>query len=481
MQKNCYNHMGKYSDIKAGNSIMVQISKKDKEKVLGALHSGKIDTAELALPALADSIMLTMKHHGFLEPFNEAFKDKRSDNLHIPSNILLALAITAKLKQKTSLTDIPFAVSDAGLLAELGWNTWDYGRNVTEGLFSESVMRKLVKKYNSEELVSFYNHYVQDYALENLGVQPCIHILDCTKIPVNLSNTNYENSSVVTIDGETMRGYKLGVLRGVMDDSGVAEEIVFGTLKTHDMELCREMLKNTSCFHENDILINDRGFLSREMTNYLKTERKVDTYIPARENMDIFKDAVSLAVSSGKWQKHPDKKRKDQEIQLVKSLGPLWASDTPEKDVPVNACVVHDKKADKFFVFMTTDTTKTARQIIQIYELRPEIEEDFRQMKDFWKLSSFKSTKYNYITFHIIMTLAGYLFFQIYKNLEEGQAYTGKSLPVVAKNYKETKPKEVVVYVGQYFGIFPFLEFLKIYAECTLEVRQLLDPVLAKV
>ncbi len=33
-----------------------------------------------------------------------------------------------------------------------------------------------------------------------------------------------KNSSVVTIDGETMRGYKLGVLRGVMDDSGVAEE-----------------------------------------------------------------------------------------------------------------------------------------------------------------------------------------------------------------------------------------------------------------
>jgi hypothetical protein len=35
--------------------------------------------------------------------------------------------------------------------------------------------------------------------------------------------------------------------------------------------------------------------------------------------------------------------------------------------------------------------------------------------------------------------------------------------------------------VGQYFGIFPFLEFLKIYAECTSEVRQLLDLVLAKV
>ena len=460
---------------------MIHIRKKDKEKVLEAIYPDTIDTAGLALPALAGSVVLAMKHHGFLEPLNDAFKDKRSDNLHIPSNILLALAITAKLKQKTSLTDIPFAVTDTGLLAELGWNAWDYGRNVNEGLFSESVMRKLVKKYNSGELVSFYNHYVQDYVLENLGVQPCIHILDCTKIPVNLNNTNYENSSVVTIDGETMRGYKLGVLRGITGDSGISEEIVFGTLKTHDMELCREMLKNTSCFHENDILINDRGFLSREMANYLKTERKVDTYVPARENMDIFKDAVSLAVSGGKWQKHPNKKRKDQEIQLVKSLGPLWASDTPETDVPVNACVVHDKKTGKFFVFMTTDTTKTARQIVQTYELRPEIEEDFRQMKDFWKLSGFKSTKYNYITFHIVMTITGYLFFQIYKNLEEGQAYTGRSLPVAAKNYKETKPKEVVVYTGQYFGIFPFLEFLKIYAECTLEVRQLLDPVLAKV
>ena len=68
---------------------------------------------------------------------------------------------------------------------------------------------------------------------------------------------------------------------------------------------------------------------------------------------------------------------------------------------------------------MTTDTTKTARQIVQTYELRPEIEEDFRQMKDFWELSGFKNTKYNYITFHIIMTLTGYLFFQIYKNLED--------------------------------------------------------------
>lgn len=102
-------------------------------------------------------------------------------------------------------------------------------------------------------------------------------------------------------------------------------------------------------------------------------------------------------------------------------------------------------------------------------------------MKDFRKLEDFKSTKYNYITYHIVMTLVGYLYFQVYKNMDEGKAYAGKSLPVVVKNYKETRPKAVLIYVGQYFGIFPFLEFLQLYAECTLEVRQLLDPILAKV
>ena len=460
---------------------MIQICQKDKEKVLEAIHTGKIDAAEMSFPNLIDDIILTMKRRGLIDALAQTLPDKRRDNSHIPLDILLCLAVAAKLKCKTSLTDVPFAITEAELLAELGWNIWDNERNVSDGLFSESVMRKLLAKYKSEEWVSFYNSYVREHLMKELDIQPCVHILDCTKVLVNLDNDHYENSSVVKIDGEAMRGYKLGVLRGVLDESGIAEEIVFGTLKTHDMEQCREMLKNTSCFHENDILINDRGFLSREMTNYLKTERKVDTYIPARENMTVYQDAVKLAIASGKWQKHPNRKRKEQEIQLVTDLGSLWESDEPEKDVPINACVVHDKKTDKYFVFMTTDTSRTARQIINTYELRPEIEEDFRQMKDFWKLEDFKSTKYNYITYHIVMTLVGYLYFQVYKNLDEGRTYAGKSLPVVVKNYKDTKSKSVVIYVGQYFGIFPFLEFLQLYAECTLEVRRLLDPILAKV
>lgn len=87
-------------------------------------------------------------------------------------------------------------------------------------------------------------------------------------------------------------------MRGVLDDSGVAEEIVFGTLNTHDIEQCKEMLQTTSCFHKYDILINDREFLSLEMLNYPKHVRKVDTYLPAKENMTFYQDAVKLASSN---------------------------------------------------------------------------------------------------------------------------------------------------------------------------------------
>ena len=62
-------------------------------------------------------------------------------------------------------------------------------------------MRKLLAKYTSEEWASFYNYYVQKHLMKKLDIQPCVHLLNCTKILVNLDN--YENASVIKIDVET--------------------------------------------------------------------------------------------------------------------------------------------------------------------------------------------------------------------------------------------------------------------------------------
>lgn len=60
--------------------------------------------------------------------------------------------------------------------------------------------------------------------------------------------------------------------------------------------------------------------------NYLKTERKVDTYIPLRKNMTAYEMAVSTAKYIDEWN-NPNSKRKAQHITLIRDLGKYWESD----------------------------------------------------------------------------------------------------------------------------------------------------------
>lgn len=471
--------------------VIMRVCKNDKDMVLNAILRGEVDAASASYSNLIDDIILRMSQHGLLSKLDQAFTDNRDDNASIPQHLLLSLAITAKMKLKTSLTDIPYAINDAPTLAELGYNIIDTERGLEEGLFSEGTIRNWVKRYESKEaspndnvyrhpFIDAYNTYVQDSVFPSQNMIPNMHILDCSKIEVLLENKNYEYSEIVKDQDGTHRGYKIGVLRGIIGDAGILEEIKMGSIKMHDMELCRDMLLKSPVLKRGDILINDRGFLSRDVMNTLKTKRGVDTYIPVKKNMNIYETAVSIAKEQKKWQRHPNKKRETQQIAFVSDLGAYWESDDPKNDVPLNACVVHDTKADEYFVFVTTDLSKSAKQIVQTYELRPEIEEDFRQLKDFWKLEDFKSTKYSFVIFHIVMLLIGYLYFQVFKTLDDNEKFQRKSLPVLLKNYvPQKKQTSIIIYAGAYFGIFGLMEILKLYASCSEEVKQKLEPALS--
>ena len=459
---------------------MLKISQASKEKVLESIKQGRIDAADISQPNFIDGVMVKMHELGITDGLYHIIEDKRKPNSVIPLEFIWIQAIAAKMKIHTSLTDIPYAIMDAEVLSQLGYSLWDADRDLEKGLMDEGAIRHLLGKYKQGEMINGYNKYVQEYALPKMGIDTNVHILDCTELEVELKNENYENSSVVKIDGRTRRGYKLSTLRGITGDSGVIEEIRFGTIKDNDLELSREMILNSPILKPDDILINDRGFLSRDVLNELKTRRGVDTYIPLKKNMIAHEDAVSIAKAENRWQAHPNRKRKNQRIALVKDIGSMWQSDYTEKDVPLSACVVWDKKDDEYYVFVTTDITKSAKQIIQTYELRPEIEEDYRQLKDFWSLEDFKSTKINVIAFHIVCTLLGYLMFQFYVGTEEGNRWSGKSLPVIMKKYiPPEKPKMVIIYTGQYYAVFTFVEFLRIYASLDDDVRLRLEAVLS--
>ena len=420
-----------------------------------------------------------MKNNGVLDLLGEAFIDRRRHNKLIPMPLILALSITAKMKIKSSLSDIPYAITDHNTLSVLGYNLGD-NDSLEKGLLTEGSLRHLIGMYDYFEMFNSYNTAVQKYIMPKLNINPTIHILDCTKVYVNPNNKNYEFTGRISEDGEYVQGYKLATLRGITEDTGIIEHVAFWPMNLSDILSSTDILLRSPVLKPGDILINDRGFISRDMLNRLKSERGVDTYVPLRKNMDAYEAAVSAAKFQNKWSPHP--KRSKQKIAFIPQLEDFWSSDNPAYDVPINSCVVWNTETNQYSVFVTTDTSKSSNQIIMTYELRPEIEEDYRQLKDFWRLEDFKSTKVCTISFHIVCVLLGYLFFQLYTMTSEGDRFSGKSLPVVLKNYVPKTRSAIIIYNWFYeFAILTLLETMKLYADCDIGVRSKLDEILKDV
>lgn len=434
---------------------MLKFCRQDKNKVKEQIQHQILDGIVASNSNLIDDIILSMSHEGILNCLSNGFPDKRHHNTTVPMNLIMSLAIAAKMKTRTSLTDIPYAIRDHRALAELGYNVLN---SSDDGWMNEGTIRHLIGKYDANDMFDYYNEVVQNHIFKTMDICPDIHILDCTKIAVEYFNANYEGSTIaIDRKGNKMRGYKIASLRGLHGDSGIIEEMRFGTVSTHDLALSEEMLKTSSCLHEGDVLIMDRGFVSRAMLRFLKEERKIDVYIPMKKGMSEYEMAVTLAEELDDWKPHPT--RRDQMICHVPCVDSDWAENKVEDYIKLNACVVWTKGVDGYFVFTTTDMSKTAEEIIMMYQLRPEIEEDFRQLKEFWKLEDFKSTKLNVIAFHLICVLFGYLFYQLYLNTKDGEKYIGKCLPVILKSYKEEFLQYLVLYSGEYFCSMTMREF----------------------
>ena len=100
---------------------MIQITQESKEAVLAAIKQGRIDAADISQPNFIDGIILKMHEIGVVEEFRRIIEDKRKPNSVIPLELIWVLAVAAKMKIHTSLTDIPYAVMDGEVLSGLGY------------------------------------------------------------------------------------------------------------------------------------------------------------------------------------------------------------------------------------------------------------------------------------------------------------------------------------------------------------------------
>ena len=99
---------------------------------------------------------------------------------------------------------------------------------------------------------------------------------------------------------ETVFGFKIWV---VWDpNSRLPLAMRFATIEVADIQYAREVILQAVAnlgSHAGIVSIAlDRGFLDGQLLWWLNTERGIIFYIPAKNNMNVYKDALSL-VSTG--------------------------------------------------------------------------------------------------------------------------------------------------------------------------------------
>ena len=488
------------------------IKKQDKEKVIKILTSEEFNhmNAFNIIPNLSDKVLdYNERNFNFIDIIMKSLEEKRKYDSSLKVPLFVMAGMQARMKQQFSISELALALTSEECINKLNINI-EYEKS--ESLLKESNIRAFLNRYEqaddskeiefNNEFIKSFNKIIELY-LAKANIESNVHILDCSVLDVNLDNANYEGSSITYKGGKKLRGYKIGALRGVTSNGGVIEEICMSTAKKHDFDMSKEMILNTKYLKEGDYLLEDRGFL--DILTFRKlVEKKINTIIPLKKNMEIYKAAKDEAVSKNEWQKHPNAKRKGQDIAFVENLESFWLSDNDKTKkidkislgYKINACVIRfDKKLNKkiltdaelidedeiyaYAVIITNDVNIEAKEIIRLYEMRSEIEEDFRQLKDFWGLNTYKSTKYIVISFIIMLSLLSYNLYQVYKESEEGKNYIGKNFIVEErKGLYIVKGVRTAIIVDDYFACFYQDELLDLYVDLSKKMREQLKQLL---
>lgn len=170
---------------------------------------------------------------------------------------------------------------------------------------------------------------------------------------------------------------------------------------------------------------------------------------------------MQLAQLQAHWQDHPS--REPQQIAFVKGVEHVWDG----CQVPLNACVIrywHRKKKEyDHIVLATTDQTLDSKWIIRHYEERPEIEQDYEQMKSGgWYLKKLSSTRYSEIVFYILSVMLSYSLYHLFANTQAGARFADKTREALAFEQLRNHRTHVIVYARNHFEIFETLSFVQL-------------------
>lgn len=489
----------------------IVILKLDKVKLEQNIDK-KIDALAEVTYTPSDYITETVENkYSLIEEIKNTFKNITEYPTTYSHELFIMAGIVTRLKRLVATSSMPFAFTNISCIRKMGYN---FLKKRPDGTyFSSGAFRDYLLNAKEDKLQDAFNEYNYQILNKN-NIKPNIHILDATDIEVNMFNSNYEKATFATDDaGKRIKGYKLSALYGYYEDQLVLEGSNVTTLNVHDLKAGECLMKNKN-IKKGDLLLIDRGYLSFDVFYKLK-EQGIYIVTPAKKNSEIIKTALSLvgvkikdqinkkdnvkqektkeeSKTKIKWLVHPNDKRKNQKYCTVKNIK-VYDDVTDTKtcrSYDVNCALIRfDKKYKEsdssvayyedekycYALIYTTDTTKEGKEIIELYEKRMKIEDQFKQLKSYYDLNKLTSTKYKFIVFQILTTINALGLVQLFTTLNEGKEFKNCYLKTIIakldciKKYNKT---DIIVASDDVFAIYKFSESLEMFRTKNEKVQQ---------
>ncbi len=252
------------------------------------------------------------------------------------------------------------------------------------------------------------------------------------------------------------RGYKVSIIQHVKSKIVVA--VIITSANVADKNLLLTTVRHAVTVLGPGViktLIFDKGYWDGKTLYKLKKQYGIDFIIPAKKNFKVTKRIT-------KQEKGYEKIKPGLEIKYFKQI-----TDAPNYKGELRAIVVKDRNFKKkrktnqpVYAYLTSLSWDNALAVYQGYKWRWAIENNaIKELCQYWTFEDVHCTKFNAIRAHIMFSVIMFNLHILFKS-KYGRRFTEKS--IAAKKAPGFVPSCVIVYCGDYFGIFDIKEYTDI-------------------
>lgn len=482
------------------------IYEENKIKVLNELKEGRLDYLDLADWTFQDRFFAFLLGLRFFEICGASYPTPRKKE-EVALWFLLASKVQMKLHTTSVFNQLPGILRSGAVLSRVKFNVGgenggfnNKNKKERDSVIHHDTARKFFKNTDPVKLKDWHNKDIQKFIRRNRGFDKHgVFLLDQCHVAVP-ENENYEEAVRMPMDEhgqwidmskmteeqkEAVKYHPCYALSELLhigkdDKSFIFAGYQWGPGNTDELKQGKPLVRD---FVDSvgkgvmKLLIIDRGFISGEFVTYVKKDLESDVLMPLRSNMDALTDPIRIAESFNyKWARYDEYTkhgiRYAEDVTLVEDVD-IW-----EKcKVPLYISIMRIRGSDgsvKYWGLSTTFKPKNAKEAFELYELRTQIEERHRQVKNFWNINKFSSPHKSLIEAHVMFTLLTYSLIQLYLNKKHLNSLANKTISTL-KNEEQMGINSVIVYSGNYFAVFDLDDYTEIIVDLKDEARSRLQ------